>query len=129
MDIVKAKCEFTAALRSRNVAEIMGQINAANNINVDAGLRAFDVLLNINTPAANKGMKEILSNPRWNPNYRAVDMWHPEERAMFHHREDLAIGIIKHPNFNKDEYPRVIQSAKNFKANKVLKFMAERVHS
>ena len=64
----------------------------------------------------------VLSHPKWDPNYRALDLLHPEERAMLHGREDVALRIIQHPNFDVKAYPRLIQSAKRFKANRVQRF-------
>ncbi|MBR6412973.1 MAG: hypothetical protein IKS41_07460 [Alphaproteobacteria bacterium] len=127
--ITKERQEFNHALRSRNVSEIIRQINIGNNINTDVGVRVFDVLLSLKSLEAEKGFKVVLNSPSWNPNYRAADTWHPEERAMFHHREDLAIRVISHPNFDKKEYPRVIRSANLFKADKVLDFLAQRTRS
>ena len=121
---------FITAVHARDVGGIISQLNTGNNINTDVvGIRVFDVLLSIHTAEAEKGIKAVLRSPNWNPNYRAVDLWHPEERAMIHHREDLAIKVIAHPNFNRAEYPRVVQSAKTLKANKVLKFMGQRMRS
>ena len=50
-------------------------------------------------------------------------MWHPEERAMLHNRQDVAIAVIKHPNFDKARLPQVVASAKRFDSKKVLAFL------
>ena len=123
------RAEFGQALRSRNVAEILRHLKVGNTVNTDVGVRVFDVLLSLSSPEAEKGLKVLLRNPHWNPNYRSVDTWHPEERAMIYHREDLALQVIKHPNFDKAEYPRVIRSANLLKANKVLSFLNQRTRA
>ena len=123
----KERREFNQALLLRDVPEITSNISLGNNINADIGARVFDVLLSLNTSEAESAIQVVLNNPGWNPNYHAADSWHPEERAMIHHREDLAIQIISHPNFDKKEYPRVIRSADFFKADKVLDFLVGRI--
>ena len=127
--ITKEKKQFNHALLIRDVPEIMRNINSENIINTDIGARVFDVLLSLGTPESENCLNAVLENPSWNPNYRAADTWHPEERAMIHHREDLAIRVIAHPNFDKREYPRVIRSANFFKSDKVLGFLARRTRS
>ena len=114
---------FSSAIRIRNVQQIMTYIGRGRNINTDCGVRVFDALLSLPPKKAEESIDLVLSNPHWNPNYRSADTWHPEERAMIHHREDLAIRIITHPKFDRREYPRVVQSAKLLKAAKVLSFM------
>ena len=119
---------FSSAIRVRNVKQIMAYIDRGRNINTDCGVRVFDALLSLPPKKAEESINHVLSNPNWNPNYRSADMWHPEEHAMIHHREDVAIRIVQHPNFDKRELPRVVRSARMFKANKVLAFLGERVH-
>ena len=121
--------EFDRSLLLRNVGEIMRNIKEGSCVNADIGVRVFDVLLSLDSPEAENGIDALLNNHNWDPNYRSADTWHPEERAMIHHREDLAIRVISHPNFDKKEYPRVIRSANFFKADKVLDFLAQRTRS
>ena len=118
------KESFSRALQSRNIDGIMPHLGGTN-VNIDVGGRVFDIMLSIGGRKVEKGFRILLENPNWNPNYRSVDAWHPEERAMIHHRQDLALQVIKHPNFNKKEYPRVIQSANLLKAPKVLSFLGQ----
>jgi len=126
MNLNSSVREFHSALHTRNYEEIMKHLNEGNNINMDCGFRAFDVLLSMGGLEAAQGLSVVLKSPRWNPNYRSADSWHPEERAMIHQRQELAIQILKHPNFDKTQYPRVVQSATRFKADKVLEFLSGR---
>ena len=116
------KKQFNRALRLRDTSNILGLMKLESNINSDIGVRVFDVLLSLGRKGE-KGIRAILCNPNWDPNYRSADTWHPEERAMIHHREDLAIRIIQHPNFDQAQYPRVVRSATLLKANKVLTYL------
>ena len=118
------KKQFNRALRMRDASNILGLMKQESNINSDIGVRVFDVLLSLGEKGE-KGIRAVLCNPNWDPNYRSADAWHPEERAMIHHREDLALQIIQHRNFDKAEYPRVIRSANLLKANKVLSFLSQ----
>ena len=118
------KSHFAMAIRKRDVPDIIAHIEIGTNINTDAGgIRVFESLLSSKTPSTQTALNMVLSHPSWNPNYRAADTFYPEERAMLHRREDIALRIIQHPNFDKKSYPRVIQSAERFKADQVLQFL------
>ena len=123
------KSSFTTAIRTRNIQDIISHIKRGTNINTDAGgIRVFEALLASQKPSTQTALNLVLSHPGWNPNYRSADTFHPEERAMLHKREDIALRIIQHPNFDKKSYPRVIQSAERFQADKVLQFFADQSH-
>ena len=120
---------FAHAIRTRNAKKIMAYIEQGLNVNTnDGGCYVFESLFLSKRPYALMALELLLNHPKWNPNYRTVDTFHPEERAMLHRKEDIALRIIQHPNFDKEAYPRVVQAAKRFKAKTVLKFLRDKEH-
>jgi len=123
------KDRFARAIRVRAIEDIMIHIKKGTDINVDSdGIRVFESLFLAGKPKSLQALDLVLKHPKWNPNYQVADFLYPEERAMLHRKESVALRIIQHPNFNKESYPRVIQSAKRFKARKVLQFLADKEH-
>ena len=123
------KDRFVRAIRVRAVKDIMSHIKKGTDINTNAdGIRVFESLFSSGKPDSLIALDLVLEHPKWNPNYQMADFLHPEERAMLHRKESIALRIIQHPNFDKGSYPRVIQSAKRFKSRKVLQFLADKEH-
>ena len=124
------KTLFAKAIRSRSIEDIMAYINKGLNVNTETdGIHVFESVFSSGKPHSKEALDLILSHPAWNPNYRTVDSLYPEERAMLHQREDVALRIIQHPNFDKKSYPRVIHSADRFKADRVLRFFANKEYT
>ena len=124
------KTRFEKAIRARSIDDIIAYINKGLSVNTESeGIHIFDAVLSSDKPHTKEALDLILSHPNWNPNYSTVDSLRPEERAMLHHREEVAIRVIQHPNFDKKAYPRVIRSAERFQADKVIQFFADQSYT
>ncbi len=97
--MMKTNERYMNALRSADTEVLEACLKDGVDVNIcNGGHRVFDILL---MRHCEKGMKMVLKNPKWNPNYIMSDSLSPLERALVRGREDVALQIMRHPNFKE----------------------------
>ena len=121
---------YVRALATMDIATIKDQINTGSNVNVDySGYHAFELLLSRRDKQSKEVLDTVLSHPLWNPNYQMIDGLSPLERAILNNREDVALKIMRHPNYKKEKTPNLIRISRSSASVKFRKFLEKEMQN